>query len=152
MHARSCVRVSKTHRLGTPHEATSHHNNGEEARFRIICKYYLFTTSVNERKTVNQFCERVWLGSVSLYLADEFNRQTMFGQVESSSFKQRIKMSFGNSSHKWLHDFDSISDKLVSAGFKDIRRAEFGDSHFPEFEFVEHQPRWLNSLGFECFK
>jgi len=84
--------------------------------------------------------------------ADVFNRDTMFGQIESSSFKQRIKMSFGNSSHKWLHDFESISDKLELAGFRDIRRAQFNDSDFAEFKAVEHKPRWLNALGFECLK
>jgi hypothetical protein len=63
-----------------------------------------------------------------------------------------VQSWLGNTSHLWLWDFKGIAQELVDAGFQNIRRAEYGDSAWPEFRDVENADRWKNSLGFECIK
>lgn len=58
----------------------------------------------------------------------------------------------GNAHHLWLWDFKGVAQELAEAGFRNVRRAEFGDSAFPEFHQVESSDRWKNALGFECIK
>ncbi len=58
----------------------------------------------------------------------------------------------GNSRHLWLWDYKSIKTELQKIGFKDIRRAEYGDSSESIFHHVEDQKRWENCLGVECRK
>ena len=61
-------------------------------------------------------------------------------------------MFFGNSLHLWMWDYKSIKYELELAGFKDIRRATFGDSADRMFDTVEEKSRWENALGIECRK
>jgi hypothetical protein len=58
----------------------------------------------------------------------------------------------GHSSHLWMWDFKAISRELEAAGFREIRRAEFGDSAEQRFKEVEDHDRWLDCLGVECIK
>lgn len=58
----------------------------------------------------------------------------------------------GNSNHLWMWDYASIAEELEIAGFRNIRRAEFGDSQVPMFVEVEDRNRWLGCLGVECEK
>ena len=59
---------------------------------------------------------------------------------------------FGNSRHLWMWDYRSLGKELRTAGFTDVRRAEFGDSAEPRFRDVEDPGRWENCLGVECCK
>ena len=52
--------------------------------------------------------------------------------------------------HRWLWDFKGIEAKLADHGFAEIRRAVFADAETPEFNDVELQTRWQDSLGIEC--
>lgn len=83
----------------------------------------------------------------------KFIRDTLMG-VESRSrgLKAVAEQALGNSHHLWLWDYKGIAAELKSAGFRDIRRAEFGDSGKPAFATVEEEDRWTNSLGFQCRK
>ena len=58
----------------------------------------------------------------------------------------------GNSSHLWMWDFKSMSAELRKAGFREIRRAEFGDSSELLFKDVEQEDRWIDSFCIECVK
>ncbi|MBX9688520.1 MAG: methyltransferase domain-containing protein [Candidatus Obscuribacterales bacterium] len=63
-----------------------------------------------------------------------------------------LRRLLGNSAHLWMWDFESLSLELKEAGFKEIRRAEFGDSADPQFKAVEDPLRWKDCLGMECRK
>lgn len=60
------------------------------------------------------------------------------------------RMWLGSSLHLWLWDFKGIAVELRDAGFRDIRRAQYGDSTQPAFCTAESPGRWENSLGVEC--
>lgn len=64
----------------------------------------------------------------------------------------RLRATFGNSNHLWMWDFESLSLELEDAGFRSIRKAEFGDSSDTRFDAVEASDRWTGSLGIECLK
>lgn len=68
----------------------------------------------------------------------------------SRSWPGRIKESFASSRHVWLWDYPSLSEELSQAGFREIRRAAFGDSGIAAFDAVEAEPRWRNALGIQC--
>ncbi|GAB6041426.1 class I SAM-dependent methyltransferase [Endothiovibrio diazotrophicus] len=56
----------------------------------------------------------------------------------------------GNSRHRWMWDFRSLAAELEGAGFREIRRARFGDSAEPRYREVEDEGRWRDALGIEC--
>lgn len=94
-----------------------------------------------------------YLGDTSETAAHTFMRQTGLGvDRRKKGAGSLIVSSFGNSQHLWLWDWPSINDALKSAGFKDIRRAAFGDHEDKLFAEVEEQSRWTNCLGFTCLK
>jgi hypothetical protein len=68
----------------------------------------------------------------------------------ATSIGRRIYDSFGNSRHLWLWDYPSVADALQSAGFVEIRRAEFGDAEQPSYTEVERAERWEDALGIQC--
>ena len=43
-----------------------------------------------------------------------------------------------------------MAAELRSAGFKEIRRAEFGDSGIEMFAKAEQPNRWEGALGMQC--
>lgn len=80
-----------------------------------------------------------------------FIRSTLMGKEERSrSLGARLRDAIGNSHHLWLWDYASLSNELAMAGFKNIRRARFGDSGIPAFAAVEDQSRWADELGIQC--
>jgi predicted SAM-dependent methyltransferase len=62
------------------------------------------------------------------------------------------KMLWGNSRHLWLWDYKGTKEELETAGFANVRRAQFGDSVYPEFRNIEVFESWDKQLGFECTK
>jgi len=84
--------------------------------------------------------------------AIRFMRNTgMATEVRATGIRGFILDWLGNSRHLWLWDYASLKMYLENAGFVDVRRAQFGDSEYKEFETVEKEDRWLGSLGIECF-
>ena len=63
-----------------------------------------------------------------------------------------MRQWLGNSAHLWMWDFKSMSLELKQAGFRQVRRAEFGDSQDSRFSEVEELHRWQDCLGMECVK
>jgi ubiquinone/menaquinone biosynthesis C-methylase UbiE len=83
----------------------------------------------------------------------KFIRDTLMGvEARSRGLKAVAEHTLGNSHHLWLWDYKGIAAELEAAGFRDIRRAGFGDSGIAAFAGVEEEDRWTNSLGFQCRK
>lgn len=97
---------------------------------------------------------------ISRYLADEgpdastkFISSTGLGLESRPRTLMTILSSIlGNSRHLWLWDFDATRMELERVGFREIRRAYFGDSSEPRFREVEEEDRWVDCLGVECLK
>lgn len=58
----------------------------------------------------------------------------------------------GNTGHLWLWDEKAMESRLRQHGFKDIRRAAFGDSQDPRFKEVEDRERFQGCLAMQCRK
>jgi SAM-dependent methyltransferase len=83
--------------------------------------------------------------------APRFMRDTYLGHTtRRRGLAGLLRAGFGNSLHLWMWDFSSLSAELAEAGFKDIRRASFGDSMDSAFAAVEELHRWDGQLGIEC--
>lgn len=63
-----------------------------------------------------------------------------------------IREWLGNSHHLWMWDYPAMAAELQQAGFRNIRRAAFGDASDPLFADVEEIGRWDNCLGVECVR
>ena len=83
--------------------------------------------------------------------ASHFLRRTHLGQeTRPRSPEARLRSLFGNAAHLWMWDYPGLEAELQSAGFVDIRRADFGDSEEVRFQEVEEEDRWRGCLGIEC--
>jgi len=58
----------------------------------------------------------------------------------------------GNSAHLWMWDEKSMREQLLRHGFKDIRRASFGDAEDARFNEVEDIGRFNRCLAMQCRK
>lgn len=73
-------------------------------------------------------------------------------ETRPRSLAQFVRAWMGNSTHLWMWDYEALSIELARAGFRNVRRASFGDSTEPEFVHVEARERWEKCLGVECTK
>jgi Methyltransferase domain len=96
---------------------------------------------------------RAYVNDLEAGAAVRFMEGTMLG------IKQRPRgavglatAAIGNSHHLWMWDYKALAAELATAGFRDIRPAQFGDSRDPIFAAVEEKVRWDDNLGFECQK
>jgi len=82
-----------------------------------------------------------------------FMERTYLGiKTRQRGLKSLLRRHFGNSSHLWMWDFKAMMVELTDAGFRNVRRAVFGDSRDRHFDDVETQSRWEGCLGVECTK
>jgi hypothetical protein len=96
---------------------------------------------------------RSYLGSSEADAALKFMEDSNLGRRNRpTGFGGMLREWLGHSSHLWMWDFKAISRELGEAGFRNIRRAEFGDSLEPRFKDVEDADRWQDCLGVECIK
>ncbi|NEO95517.1 MAG: methyltransferase domain-containing protein [Moorea sp. SIO3G5] len=100
-----------------------------------------------------EFMAQRYLSSTDSDAALEFMGLTWLGIEE----RQRGLLGFfkewlGGSKHLWMWDYKSLSLELEKVGFKNIRRAYFGDGDFSAFAEVEDPERWENELGIQCQK
>jgi len=58
----------------------------------------------------------------------------------------------GNSAHLWMWDEKSMTAALAHAGFRQIRRAAFGDAEDAWFSRVEDPVRFEGCLAIQCRK
>ena len=96
---------------------------------------------------------REYLASDDPQAAHRFMQNTRLGEEHRPRGLQAfLRQLFGNSAHRWMWDFPSLTYELERAGFSSIRRAEYGDASDPRFDDVEEKDRWENALGIECTK
>lgn len=79
-------------------------------------------------------------------------RSRLGRRSRASSLAGFLREFLGNSSHLWMWDFTSLSAEMRNAGFREIRRAEFGDSDELYFRDVEDEGRWIDAFCMECVK
>ena len=85
--------------------------------------------------------------------APDFMRNSYLGICDRPrGIRGLLSAWLGNSKHLWMWDFKSIEAELKDCGFVDIRRAKYGDSTDPMFQYVEDETRWINCLGLECHR
>lgn len=85
--------------------------------------------------------------------AIDFMEKTSLGLKERpTSILALVSSLFGSSRHYWMWDYKSLKNELLSVGFRDIRRARFGDNDDPMLKEVEEKTRWDHCLGVECRK
>ena len=85
--------------------------------------------------------------------AHEFMRLTYLGkETRKRDLISFIKDWLAGNNHLWMYDYNSLSAELQTAGFKNIRRAKFGDSDIELFNDVEDSDRWTLELGIQCQK
>ena len=88
----------------------------------------------------------------------QFNLKSGLGRLTSrSTIKSRLVSSFGNSSHRWMWDYASLSAELKACGFVDITKFDQGmcdDDMFlaPERDHQFHGQDGAYGLAVECFK
>ena len=80
-------------------------------------------------KDANKFIESIGMG--------EKNKR--------KNILDKIRRIFGNSQHLWMYDYKSMSEELEIAGFKKIKKCNFGDSQIKVFEEVEEKDRFIDS-------
>lgn len=98
--------------------------------------------------SINNYSQNTSAGA-----APTFMRETSLGhENRARGFLGLINTWLGNSQHLWMWDYKSIEKELESAGFIEIRKANFGDSPDPFFNTVEDKGRWDDCLGVECRK
>jgi len=96
---------------------------------------------------------RNYLGSPEADASLTFMEQACLGRrSRPRTLKAFVRDWMGNSSHLWMWDFRSMSAELSRVGFRQIRRASFGDSGDPRFNEVEEASRWEGCLGMECVR
>jgi predicted SAM-dependent methyltransferase len=98
--------------------------------------------------------------SIKNYINDEspeaakiFLEETYLGvKKRNRGLRGLIFSMLSNSDHLWMWDFKSIKAELEKHGFIKIKRAYYRDSLDLNFNNVEEESRWKNSLGVECIK
>lgn len=82
-----------------------------------------------------------------------FLDQSYLGKrTRSKSLRALIIASLGNSQHLWMWDEMSMQHKLTEYGFRNVRRALFGDSEDTRFNDVEDAGRFYGCLAMQCLK
>jgi hypothetical protein len=97
---------------------------------------------------------------VAQYLADpaDSRAERFVTSLLMEGFRRRpglrggIQTMYSNEGHRSHWDFDGMRRALVEAGFREVRRAKFGDAADPAFREVEEQGRWEGALGVEAVR
>ncbi|CAN5782583.1 hypothetical protein BH10CHL1_BH10CHL1_38090 [soil metagenome] len=94
-----------------------------------------------------------YLQSTADDAAIQFVGMSGFGMSDrSKGISGLLRVWLGNSHHRWMWDYKSITKVLAEVGFVQIRRAQLGDSKLEIFENIEEPSRWQGCLGLECFR
>ncbi len=83
--------------------------------------------------------------------AARFVKDSGLGQREhSGGWWRRLRAALGNSRHRWMWDWSSLSTELRKAHFSAIRRCAYGDCEDQAFLAVEDRGRFDGCLAVEC--
>ena len=77
--------------------------------------------------------------------ASNFLRSSILGQETKRGLIRTIRSAFSGSSHLWMWDYVSMKGALEHAGFKMVRRTEFGDASDSAFSEVENEARFWSA-------
>ena len=98
-------------------------------------------------------CVKAYTSSRDADAASRFMSSSGLGtEARPRSLGSVLSALFGHVRHHWLWDFKAARLELERSGFRDIRRAQYGDSSEARFADVEEEARWANCLGIECRK
>jgi hypothetical protein len=93
-----------------------------------------------------------YTNDVSAEASIRFMSETYLGTTERKRGAMGLLRTWlGNSQHLWMWDLPSLRRELETAGFHDIRAAQFGDSEDPRFAAVENRERWEDAVGMQCY-
>ena len=125
--------------------------------FRISLKetYRMLTPSGVFRLVVPDLEAAIigYVNNSSNSAALEFMSETKLGKEgRPRRLRSFIIDWLGNSQHLWMWDYKGLESELSNTGFRNIRRASYGDSFEVRFKEVENHDRWHNCLGIECIK
>jgi hypothetical protein len=81
-----------------------------------------------------------------------FMERTGWGRKAHRNIIDFSTAYLGHGYRLWMWDFKGLEVELSKAGFRSIRRAEFGDSDDGHFHSVENPDRWRTGIGIECRK
>ena len=88
-----------------------------------------------------------------VYAAHRFMKDSYLGlNSRPRTLGGILQMWLGNSRHLWMWDRQSLSEKLREHGFREIRRALFGDAEDKKFEEIEDMGRFAGCLAMQCRK
>ncbi len=94
---------------------------------------------------------RTYLADGGWDAAHRFMKESMLGFEERQRGLRGLFFSWlGNSRHLWIWDYRSLEHELQQIGFKNIRRAFYGDAENARFREVEDRGRFEGCLGIEC--
>jgi SAM-dependent methyltransferase len=94
-----------------------------------------------------------YVNSIDPDAALKFMQFTCLGiEHRQRNFRSFLKDWLSGSQHLWMWDYKSLSHELSMVGFREIRRAQMGDSGIEEFAELENSERWDNELGIQCCK
>ena len=100
-----------------------------------------------------EYSIKKYINDSSVDAASVFLTETSLGREKRSRGLIGFMSEWlGNSQHLWMWDYKSIAKELEDVGFKNVRRAECGDTDDIMFREVEDKERWENCLGVECKK
>lgn len=98
-------------------------------------------------------CVRRYMADDSPDASSKFMSMSGLGlESHPRSLMSILSSTLGGSRHLWLWDFDATRMELERVGFREIRRAHFGDSSDARFGEVEEKDRWEGCLGIECIR
>jgi hypothetical protein len=101
---------------------------------------------------LEQLC-RAYLASTEAEASIRFMDESMLGErSRARGLTGFLRTWIGNSAHRWMWDYKGLAAELQRVGFRQIRRAQFGDAPLPQFADVENADRWRDCLGIECSK
>lgn len=86
-------------------------------------------------------------------LADDFIRFLRLVEPKKRGIFARLKAFYNRKMaplHRWMYDFDSLSDILWSCGFEEIERKNFREGQMPDIQFLDSRSK--ESLFLEAKK
>jgi hypothetical protein len=96
---------------------------------------------------------RAYLADTSASAASRFMEASCLGTKERArGLRALARQWLGNSAHLWMWDERGLTEQLRTQGFKDIRRAAFGDAEDRRFDDVEEKDRFDGCLAMQCRK
>jgi SAM-dependent methyltransferase len=100
-----------------------------------------------------EYLTREYVNSTDPDASLKFMQLTWLGIEERQrDLRGFLKEWLGGSQHLWMWDYKSLSRELSTVGFREIRRAQLGDSGMAEFAELENPERWHDELGIQCCK